>query len=199
MEDSPSLTESVNTAYETRNRAEFKVLIEVLTIAFADSIPDLRTRISEVLKEDEKAAGLLSSVHYMLTQDFGLVRELPYGGLGITLTSSPKKLLFFDNQLHFASLSGSALREVELRGNAFYRGLATGNSLWNARCFNDSGAYAEYRNQALRYSINKDRAHAHCNIFDSVAMYSRNRNEAFSNPEHISAHASHFIKVKIKN
>ena len=90
MECDQSLTESVSLAYNSHNREQIKDFIEALRIAYKNGIPDLRIRMS---MESEKAAGLLSSVYLALTNDFGPVLELPFGGLGAIIKSSPKGLV----------------------------------------------------------------------------------------------------------
>ncbi|MBW6442254.1 hypothetical protein K0A97_00525 [Patescibacteria group bacterium] len=97
-------------------------------------------------------SGIASSAYYHLTGDLNPLQELEYGGLGVTLTSTPPKLSFAKKQLWFSKITGAALYRSQIDDHALSYSEIGGCALGNSICKGNSLRKAKTKNSALRGS-----------------------------------------------
>lgn len=154
---------------------------------------------------DSIVDGIARSAYVILTQDFDVIKDSRYGGFGITLNTSPKKLETTDKQFKYAKLKGdalqnsinkeyalhfsvnfdSSLKESRNYDKALYMSINFDNSLKNSKNSGNSLFYSVNSDNALSNSINKDRTLANAINFDSSLKGSKNYDRALTTSHNV--------------
>ena len=126
---------------------------------------------SEGVVIDPKVDGIARSAYIMITQDFSVLHDSEFGGFGITINTSPKKLQTADYQFVYAKLSGDALQNSINKDYALQHTKNSGNSLKDSRNYDGT----------LWDSVNTDEALKNSKNYGNVLFKSENFDKSLSN------------------
>ena len=109
----------------------------------------------EQLLINQFVAGIATSAYHFLTGDITSIQTVEYGGLGAIISKSEPNLKFSKEQLNYAKISGTSLKNSRNKAHALWYSENSENALQNSK--NKEGALIHSINSgsALKNSRNK--------------------------------------------
>jgi hypothetical protein len=125
-EKEEKLANLIEKNYEKKKGKQLRRIVRLVADSYKDTPLLLKPYFSH---ENPKLAGIATSAFYLITGNIEPIQTTEYGGLGAIIDKTGAGLRFWENQLHFAKLSGNSLRNSENSGDALKYSENSGNVL----------------------------------------------------------------------